>query len=330
MDTLDTSNSILWYCLRNARPDGSKAIQGLMDRLESLAKSVNGESWRDKFDNLWIDTRENETQSTLFMAHMDTVEQKPGIKEIFYSEDGKMIHTNGKAVLGADDGAGVAILAHLIEHGKPALYLFSQAEESGGMGGNFAARHGTKHLNTIERCISFDRKGKKEICGSQSVGNLASDEFVSELSKALGLGHVNGTGTYTDNSEFQGIIPEIVNISCGYENNHSKMEVLDWVYFQALRDAVLAVDFEMLPTFGPKEDYSHHTSYDDASCRDWERSSPRKTSAIKDALYDICDTLAVDPSSYEGSLILDSLETMAYRIEDEMTNKLFDGTGTGF
>jgi hypothetical protein len=246
----EKSECILWYSLRNARPDGSVAIDTLTVMLESLAMSAfpTGTIHRDEAQNLWIDARGN-GERTLFMAHLDTVERSEYEKDIFIREDGR-IHSPGH-ILGADDGAGIGILASMMEMKIPALYLFSQGEEIGGYPARWIAENAPDSLADIDRCISFDRKGTGEICGDQCVGTLASVAFVNALSDGLGMAHGWGHGSYTDNSEFQGLVPEIVNVSVGYYDNHGINETLDWNYFQDLRLACVSMAWETLPTIGP-------------------------------------------------------------------------------
>jgi len=303
--------SILWLALRYARPHKSQAIETLMVKLESIAP-IGARISRDQQNNLWIDTRQAATM-TMFMAHLDTVASLPGSIPLFMSQDG-IIETDGKNVLGADDGAGVALIASLMESGVPALYLFSQKEESGGDGGRFAATLRDKFYG-IERLISFDRKGTTSICGEQMAGTLASRDFVHELAYRLGMGHQWDCGTYTDNSEFQDLIPEIVNVSIGYANNHGPMETLDYGYFLKLREACLTLDWETLPTVGPD-------TSNDFKADAWEgyfsKGDPCKSAFGSDPIdylvdsveiehWDLCESIGIVRGTWEADMILDSL-----------------------
>ena len=303
-------NAILWDCLRNARPDGSEAINKLMIKLSALA--LDWPVYTDKMNNLWIDGG----GSTLFCSHLDTVEIKEGTKEIYITDNN--IHTKGLAVLGADDGAGIGILSDMMIARVPGMYLFTQNEERGGTGGSYAAKYESARIAHIQRAIAFDRCGTDEICGSQCVGTLASVQFVDALSAALGLSHVWGQGTYTDNSEFMDIIPEIVNISCGYSNNHSKNERLDFIYYQNLRDAAISVEWDNLPTIGPAInhkidrfkmiDYSDNSGYlaDDFIGDDDE--------IVTDTAWNIADDLGINRNTWEFDAIKSHLEAMAFDI----------------
>jgi hypothetical protein len=56
------------------------------------------------------------------------------------------------------------------------------------------------------------------------------------------------TGVYTDTAEFTDIIPECTNISVGYDHEHSQQECLNIHHYELLSQAVLAVQWDKLPT----------------------------------------------------------------------------------
>jgi len=318
---------VLWLTLRTKRPHGGNGIQTVMDVLQGLGESVKARSIsRDLEGNLWIDTRTNpEDQSTMFQAHLDTVETEDGSIDIYMGLDG-IVNTDGSTVLGADDGAGIGLLGCMIEANIPALYLFSQNEEKGGSGGKYAATKMKHMIKGVKRCIAFDRKGTKDICGEQFCGTLASKAFVSELSSRLDMGHTWDCGTYTDNSEFQGQIQEIVNISIGYASNHGPKETLDYGYYSELRDKCIKLDWESLPCEGPdtSSDYNGLSTYGYTwEKKDWyyPKSAPSHDysyqgickiadttiSVIDTELAELVDILGLDPSGFESDMILDSL-----------------------
>ena len=247
---LDCPEPILWHLLSTKRPHGSKGIQECMTHIEALAPR-GSVIHRDTWDNLWIDCRGETGAKTMFAAHLDSVEARgqEGLNTLLWYHSG-WVDTAGKAILGADDGAGCAMLVSLMMGGIPALYLFTQGEECGGFAAKEAAKD-TIQLTGIDRCIAFDRKGNRDIVADQARGVLASRAFVTDLATKLGMGHSWSTGSYTDSSEFSGTIKEIVNISIGYVSNHCVNERLDYLYFKNLRTACLALDWESLPTVGP-------------------------------------------------------------------------------
>jgi hypothetical protein len=54
------------------------------------------------------------------------------------------------------------------------------------------------------------------------------------------------TGVYTDTAEYMDIIPECLNISIGYDSEHSHFETLDTNHVFALRDAICALDWDAI------------------------------------------------------------------------------------
>ena len=83
----------------------------------------------DEFGNLFIKIGESDV---MFTSHLDTATKaKDNIKHVF---EGKIIKTDGKTILGADDKAGVTIMLYMIEHNIPGLYYFFLGEEVGCVG----------------------------------------------------------------------------------------------------------------------------------------------------------------------------------------------------
>ena len=293
----------LWRILPWCRPNGSKAIQEVVDLIKKFSPYVCSQ---DVVGNIWIDARANNGR-TMFMAHLDTVHQTQGRLDLLLTNDKQVYAEQNKspAILGADDGAGVALLLEMLTAGVPALYLFSQGEECGGFGGQFAAQQRAR-FDGIDRLVSFDRRGKYDICGAQIVGTLASEDFVSELAKKLSMGHKWAEGTYTDNSEFQGLIPEIVNVSVGYEKEHSVNESLDYDYWCRLREACIHLDWESLPTVGP--DTSRD---DDRGDLGHAAASYPSEDVVLEEFHELCFELKLKETSYKAILILEALERVA-------------------
>lgn len=207
--------------------------------------------WLDAADNLHIDNRIDATNRTLFVAHVDTVHREMGANKIRKTKT--MWYADG-APLGADDGAGCAMLMHLIHNHVPGYYIFTQGEECGGIGAGFLAEHYPGLLSQFSRAIAFDRRGIDSVISHQGYGRCCSDAFAQALSDALNASNDNmmytpdDTGVYTDTAEFIDIIPECTNISVGYDYEHSDKEQLDIFHFVNLADAVLKVQWDLLPT----------------------------------------------------------------------------------
>jgi len=266
---------------------------------------------RDGAGNLHVDARLNAKHRTLFVAHVDTVHRDEGKNKIAktaerWSADG--------AALGADDGAGCAMLMHLLHAGVPGYYIFTQGEECGGIGAKFIAKHMPGLLSEFDRAIAFDRRGIDSVITHQGAGRCCSDTFAEALSGALNRDDrmmylPDDTGVYTDTAEFTDVIPECTNVSVGYYHEHGEREYIDVIHFQALADAVLGFDWDALPTdrdpsvqeykdYGSKYPTSWTTGgyfgsygYDDD---DFAFDADLETEMLRDALYDAMAGLHLD------------------------------------
>ena len=186
---------------------------------------------------------------TLFAAHADTVHWEEGVNK--YTQEGSTVKASG-APLGADDGAGVAILCHMMGNCIPGYYIISRSEEVGGIGAKYIADNFPDLLEEFDRSICFDRRGISDIITVQGGERGASKEFAEALSIELasqGLLYAESLqGVYTDNKEWFHLIPECINASCGYNREHGNNESLDLNHLKELAAAVLKIDWEALPT----------------------------------------------------------------------------------
>ena len=212
---------------------------------------------------------------TIFASHLDTAcKEQVGVIHKF---DGKMIRTNGKSILGADDKAGVTILLYLIEKQIPGTYYFFIGEEVGCIGSGLAAKR-TQIFKEYDRIISFDRRGTNSVITHQSGKRSCSDDFAKSLAKELnryGLSYqADSTGVYTDSAEFVSVIPECTNLSVGYYKEHTHDEHQDIEHLSKLCVAASKIDWESLPT---KRDPSK-VEWDDDSYYGWGRTKRSQTS----------------------------------------------------
>jgi len=204
----------------------------------------------DAVGNLHVDARQDLLSRTLFVAHVDTVHREEGSNR--FRKTRGMWYADG-APLGADDGAGCALLMHLIHAQVPGYYIFTQGEEKGGIGAKYLADHSKELLAQFDRAIAFDRRGIDSIITHQGWGRCCSDDFAAALSDTMCADEVlmylgDDTGVYTDTAEFVDIIPECTNISVGYDHEHSDRETLDLHHFKALAAAVVRIKWDELPT----------------------------------------------------------------------------------
>lgn len=204
----------------------------------------------DAAGNLHMSNVQDKTHRTLFVAHVDTVHHEDGINKIKMTDT--VWYAQGSQ-LGADDGAGVAMLMHLMHAGVPGHYVFTRGEECGGVGAK-ALADDDRFLRRFDRAIAFDRRGTTSVITHQGYGRCCSDAFAEALSAQL-MVHCDelmympdDTGVYTDTAEFTGIIPECTNISVGYQREHSHEEAQSILHLQALAEACMQIQWDELPT----------------------------------------------------------------------------------
>lgn len=211
----------------------------------------------DEFGNYYLQIGDN--PKSMFTCHLDTAcrEQKP-VNHRFMM-DGDVVMTDGKTILGADDKAGMIVILYMIEKRVPGLYYFFLGEEVGCIGSKKLAAAMANKPTSINKVVSFDRKGYSSIITHQYIGRCCSDNFANALAfemNKFGLRmKPDDTGICTDSIQFQDFIPECTNISVGYFNEHTGSEAQNLKFLKVLCEAVVRVDWEMLPTFrNPEEE----------------------------------------------------------------------------
>jgi putative aminopeptidase FrvX len=148
---------VLATALSTKRPHGSKTNVKFTAWLrDQLPLDLNKAAFYDGAGNLHVDNRSKATHKTLFVAHVDTVHRNEGKNKITKTKT----HWRAKGdVLGADDGAGVALLMHMIHANVRGYYIFTQGEERGGVGARYLAEKMPDLLREFDRAIAFDRRG---------------------------------------------------------------------------------------------------------------------------------------------------------------------------
>lgn len=347
-------NSILNYTLSRAlsmkRPHKGIGEKLMLDWLADHLPTGVG-YMMDSFGNMHVDLRGADPQRrTLFVAHVDTVHHTDGPNKIRKTRN--KWYANG-APLGADDGAGIALLMQLIHRGVPAYYVFTVGEECGGQGAKFLARNHEPLLRQFDRAIAFDRRGIDSVITHQGWGRCCSDVFAAALSDALNQDErlmylPDDTGVYTDTAEFVDTIPECTNISCGYQFEHSDREELDVRHLVTLANRICAIDWDGLPTerdplaiepdtyatswaFGGSyydkgvEATSVNSFYDDADA-EWDRQLLRD--AIYDAMvgqpHDLIDLMCDSVYPEEPALVRRYISTR--KLTDEMLEEMLKQT----
>lgn len=269
------------------RPSKSDAERALAAWLaQRMPDQLRNKTSFDAAGNLHVDARQTSANRTLFVAHMDTVHRAMGPNKI--RKTNTHWYADGDA-LGADDGAGCAMLMHLIHSGIAAYYIFTVSEECGGIGAKFMARD-RDLLADFDRAIAFDRRGIDSVITHQSRGRCCSDKFAEALANELCADMTlmyspDNTGVYTDTAEFTEVIPECTNISVGYYNEHSERESLDIIHFAALAARVVNIDWDALPTDRDPSVVAINSYWDDWRYGTWEETTSVRASSLH-YLYD--------------------------------------------
>lgn len=191
---------------------------------------------------------------TMFSCHTDTVHREGGEQELVYDVNMGVLYKTDKEPLGADDGAGMWVMLAMMDARKPGCYIFHRGEERGGIGSSWLAKHRPEFFKGFKRAVAFDRRSVDSVITYQRGGRCCSDEFAKALADALNEANVmfeykpDSTGLFTDTANYTHIIPECTNLSVGYYDEHTKDEMLDVGHLAMLKDAALAIDWDLLPT----------------------------------------------------------------------------------
>ena len=296
------SKGIANFAQNYLEPTLLKIIDDLKAKGYTVATQVAGAN-EYGFKNYCIDvSKDNNTSTTLYVAHYDTVdkdlayskpiqtkrydasrkkyvqvgEATPAIcDEMFYKhvsvKNGiaylDKTHERNKYVgcLGADCGAGLAVMISLLAKGVLGGYCFTTGEECGGIGAEDVLTHASPFLKQYTHSVEIDRRNCDEVILSQGVGDCASEDFTRWLCNKLDMGHKPSEfGSYTDVATFAQVIPENVNIASGYVTAHTPDEKVDLVYLDTLADKLHAIalsDWSSAPIVRKAGDFGEVYSY---------------------------------------------------------------------
>lgn len=222
---------------RSHNSEGEKLFltEYLYPKLTSLG--VNYET--DKFGNVWVMQNSN----ILYAAHIDTCHSgSPEVRQAV-SIEGDIVRSATEECLGADDAVGIVAMLWLLHNKVRVDCVFTRGEEMGGLGAKWIANNLESRLEKYTHCIEVDRMGTDEIIMEQCVGPTASIDFSQQVADMLNMGHhISDLGVYTDNAEFT-VIPERINVSAGYYNQHTSNELVDLNYVEDLCNALLELDY---------------------------------------------------------------------------------------
>ena len=195
----------------------------------------------------WI-VRVGKEYTVMHSAHMDTVHNRrieQNYQTIRYHKQTGIISRpyGSTECLGADDGAGIYVLHHLIKAQRPGLYIFHRGEERGGIGSGWLVTNTPEVVKGITHCFAYDRKGTTSVITHQMGQRCCSDELATIFANKTGMDfRPDPTGSFTDSAQYTHLIPECTNISVGYYAQHSGRETQDSKFLLKLTEALVNTD----------------------------------------------------------------------------------------
>lgn len=239
---------------RPANTEGeATARQYLIRALSDLGVAVTV----DAKHNLIVDTR-NGTSNVLFSAHYDSAHRGVPVdgnytNKVAITPEGNLCGVD--ACIGADDASGIYVMLRMIQHGVPALYIFHQGEEVGGLGSYHIAEKTPELLDGITHAIAFDRYGTRDVVWMQGGEDCASEgcagviaHTLNQLNPAFAYAP-SDMGSFTDTKVYRSLVPECFNISVGYDNEHTASETQDVKHLLALAEACCVFPWHTLPVW---------------------------------------------------------------------------------
>jgi tripeptide aminopeptidase len=228
--------------------------QLFLEKLEE-SLSINGESGNEQdirefvsrslqpnVDFLKVDTAGNllaqktcgngQGPTILFNAHLDTFDMIEEDRELVKNGP---IWSSSHGILGADDRAGVTVLLELAErlntirfNGK-VKFIFTVKEEIGLVGARAVYE---TFLWDVDAAFVVDRRGKGDIvtsCGGyESFCHASYGKFIEEVALSQGLSGWKCTlGGSSDTRIWASHGIQSVNLSVGYQHEHTDFETLD-------------------------------------------------------------------------------------------------------
>ncbi len=211
--------------MKNLKPDEYQLFTALCDTpqsqlLEILASSLEKFGYSITKTKKYI-TAEGSIPICL-IAHLDTIEGNRYLKSYYYDKEKNVIWSPD--VLGADDRAGIFAIIKILQFGLRPHIIFTTDEEIGGYGAKDLVSNPCP-FQDVRYFIELDRQGSLD-CVFYNCNNKDFELYVESF------GFITEQGTFSDISI---ICPKWkiagVNLSIGYQNEHSYAEFLNVNYF---------------------------------------------------------------------------------------------------
>lgn len=263
-----TNKKLLYKLLSFTTPHGTE--ERIVDIINPILKKLGFITAQDSKRNLYAvrDCEQKNPQYVLLSAHMDTVHFNKFPTRVNIIRDGSIWHTGGTSILGADDKAGIVAALAIAEYtpDTPMKIFFSVGEETGCIGANFAVKHHSSFFRNIEYGLVLDRKGENHILPSQLLETSCSGRFLSkflEIVMAKNYPFLVVDGSLSDTYILKQIVPNMVNLSVGYELEHTRDEYLNVSTLDKLVQLYIAIveQLDLSQPFGEFKDNQFEKYY---------------------------------------------------------------------
>jgi putative aminopeptidase FrvX len=249
----------------------------------------------------------------LLSAHMDTVRNVHVDRQVLENNG---VFTSDKGALGADDRGGIAIILEVLRQIEKLSFegtlkiAFSREEEIGCIG---SSQIDPKWYSDVDLAIVVDRRGNRDVvvgtCGQPFASNAVGN-FFEEVSKMQDMDWKAVEGGISDALTFSENGINSVNLSAGYENEHTSKE---YAIFADMCDTVrlilqaLAVVNNFYGAFGdvPKENEWVGAYYGYSYSKYQSSTTKKEVASTKadGALY-FDDFIYAEEEDYNGDVVL--------------------------
>ena len=213
---------------------------------KELIKFLYSKNYKVKYTNDYI-LAEGDIPICL-IAHIDTVfRHLPNTNDFLYDNIKKVLWFPYGA--GFDDRTGIYAIMQILDMGFRPHIIFTNGEESGGIGANMLINKYKKIPFSCKMMIELDRAGENDAV----FYNCDNKTFIEKITS---FGFELDYGTFTDISI---IAPAwkiaAVNLSVGYEDEHQEIETLHigWTYATYQKVLMMLDDIENADYFKYEE-----------------------------------------------------------------------------
>jgi len=283
-------------------PSGAEAK--VVDYVKPILEGLMDNVFLDSYGNLLAEkvVGDGNGATILLSAHMDTVSNiKKGRKVLFNNRTQEF--RSSKGILGADDRAGIAIILAALRNVDKTSFsgkiqvAFCREEEIGCVG---SSNIDVEWYKDAHLAIVVDRRGSRDIVtGSFTPWNFCSEavgEFFENCSALLDMNWKSVGGGISDACTFSSNGVHSVNLSAGYENEHTDKEFVNIRYSKDTVNLILqafSVINSQYQKFGEvPEQYSYYGSNSKYrySRWDWEDEEEAYWTTGSATFYDKSDS----------------------------------------